>query len=69
MTPANYTVIVNYAINITTTWVALGIGIVAPTDNTAKVVSSVHADTTSGTTKFRTEQAAAPSVRWFVLGR
>lgn len=69
ITPANYTVTVNYAVNITATWIAIGIGIVGPTDNTAKVVSNVYTETTSSSTKFRTEQVAAPSVRWFVIGR
>lgn len=67
--PANYTVTVNYAVNITATWIAIGIGIIAPTDNAAKVVSNVYTETTSSSTKFRTEQVAAPSVRWFVIGR
>lgn len=69
ITPANYTVTVNYAVNITATWIAIGIGIVAPTDNAAKAVSNVYIETTSSSTKFRTEHVAAPSVRWFVIGR
>ena len=69
ITPANYTVTVNYAVNITATWIAIGIGIVGPTDNAAKVVSNVYTETTSSSTKFRTQQVAAPSVRWFVIGR
>ena len=67
--PANYTVTVNYAVNITATWIAIGIGIVAPSDNTAKVVSNVYTETTASSTKFRTEQASAPSVRWLAVGR
>ncbi len=67
--PQNYTVTANYTISLSTTWLAFGIGIVAPTDNNAKVVSSVLSATTNNSTQFRTELAEAPSIRWFVVGK
>lgn len=67
--PQNYTVTANYTISLSTTWLAFGIGIVAPTDNNAKVVSSVLSATTNNSTQFRTELSEAPSIRWFVVGK
>ena len=67
--PQNYTVTANYTISLSTTWLAFGIGIVASTDNNAKVVSSVLSATTNNSTQFRTELAEAPSIRWFVVGK
>lgn len=67
--PQNYTVTVDYSLNLTATWLAIGTGIVEPTDNNAKVVSSVLSATTNNSTQFRTELPEAPSIRWIVLGR
>lgn len=68
-TPSDYMANASYPISLTSTWIALGIGVLGTSDLNAKTVSSILSASTPTSTQFRTELAGSPSVRYLIIGK
>lgn len=67
-TPANYTCVVTLPIACQA-FAVIATGVVATSDNNAKVVSNVFSATTSTSITIRSEQVNAPASRYILVGK
>ena len=67
-TPANYTCVVTLPIACQA-FAVMATGVVATSDNNAKVVSNVFSATTSTSITIRSEQVNAPASRYILVGK